>query len=1049
MSNREQNRIPDVIPAKIAESSGNFVELLKKYYEFMNQEGMPSYLINNSLMLRDFRETSEEYLNLLFREFGSSYSINNQANVDNILSNLDKIYAAKGSVDSIKVLFRVLFGEEVEVEFPKELILKPSDGNWLSDYSVMMRVIAGDPNKILGEYVEVETSFPNTPTQRFEVEVKRVERRSEEVYEIFVSRYFSGFFYFDSKIIYEDVEMILTPSLSKVIDIEDGGTGFRVGESFTINDYSRTGGFNDLVNLPQQYTRKEPSQSRLRQFDTQNVDIDVRSDGTITEVIDFDSGEWGPLRRTRVIRGTRETVREEYQDGTVKEYNQTIAGIVSPNLQVNWDAISSAMLELVEFDEPEYPLTFFNFLTSTNPSTGVQYADINGDGEISSSDATLLIRSVVGLSIPSSASDAIQDIIDDWFAATGETVTISIGLAISILRLSAGLSDPDAPALFNLMEWLKQTATGDDYPRGDIDNDGIIDTDDLLAFIKYYDEDGLRAELSTAELNWITTKIINPFNALTGAGQLFDGLTIDDILLAMGIIYSQDNRNQLHDFLLEMDGDYATGHVRADINNDGSVTTEDVTLLLRRASGLDISSEHLTWIDEVIAEPLLGSIYNPLLIDGPGTGAVCRVKEVGENGAITRLAFQSFGFDYPDNFRTFVEPTNPTGTPATLAFSNTIVGVSTPSYVDRKGFLSDIIKVQDNDFYQQFSYVVKTGADFNTFGDSIRKSINPAGMKFFAEQTITDEFNLSVDQEESTSFYFNRLFYELTDHFDDAINHFGKSLNEGVTSQEDSDYSLVKPLSDDYEVSENKDYDFNKPLADGYSALEDSVYSMEKDFVESISTGEELGAFTYLKSLADLASVSDETTLVDKDIYSISKSFVETVTATDSQPIIASSYTFLDSTEEVTDEELNLIRGKGFESEVATTVDLNVSSISKVLFDFTTIVEDPNISLGKVLSDDIASISDSDSVHFNKSVLDSASVSDETSLIDKDIYVLTKGVTDSVSSTESDILSINKPIEDESDANESGNLTYLSPYVEAGYFVDDFDYARDTQQRSF
>lgn len=60
-------------------------------------------------------------------------------------------------------------------------------------------------------------------------------------------------------------------------------------------------------------------------------------------------------------------------------------------------------------------------------------------------------------------------------------------------------------------------------------------------------------------------------------------------------------------------------------------------------------------------------------------------------------------------------------------------GYSYGTYTQRRGFVSDIIKLQDSYFYQKFSYVIRTGNNVDVWADTFNKLVHPAGMIFFGE----------------------------------------------------------------------------------------------------------------------------------------------------------------------------------------------------------------------------------------------------------------------------------------------------------------------------
>ena len=54
-------------------------------------------------------------------------------------------------------------------------------------------------------------------------------------------------------------------------------------------------------------------------------------------------------------------------------------------------------------------------------------------------------------------------------------------------------------------------------------------------------------------------------------------------------------------------------------------------------------------------------------------------------------------------------------------------------YLNNEGFLSDTQKIQDSDFYQRYSYVIKAGQNISTWKDTYNKLVHPAGFKYFGE----------------------------------------------------------------------------------------------------------------------------------------------------------------------------------------------------------------------------------------------------------------------------------------------------------------------------
>lgn len=57
-------------------------------------------------------------------------------------------------------------------------------------------------------------------------------------------------------------------------------------------------------------------------------------------------------------------------------------------------------------------------------------------------------------------------------------------------------------------------------------------------------------------------------------------------------------------------------------------------------------------------------------------------------------------------------------------------------YTDTKGFLSWNMRLQDNDYYQEYSYVIKVMKEVEKYRDILKSTVHPAGTKQFGEYTL-------------------------------------------------------------------------------------------------------------------------------------------------------------------------------------------------------------------------------------------------------------------------------------------------------------------------
>src|SRR6056300_729539 len=119
--------------------------------------------VNNIQDLLNFRDPDKVVSNFLtkFRnEFLNTLPENLSTGVDKrkLIKNVKSLYRAKGTNRGHELFFRLLFGLESETIYPRENILRASDGKW--DTKKILRAIAttGDTENLVGRTITGETS---------------------------------------------------------------------------------------------------------------------------------------------------------------------------------------------------------------------------------------------------------------------------------------------------------------------------------------------------------------------------------------------------------------------------------------------------------------------------------------------------------------------------------------------------------------------------------------------------------------------------------------------------------------------------------------------------------------------------------------------------------------------------------------------------------------------------------------------------------------------------------------------------------------------------
>lgn len=80
-------------------------------------------------------------------------------NLKSILSRARDFYSSKGTDASYKILFKILFGEDVEIVKPQDYMLRPSDNNYFVTKNILVEKVLGDidPLQLIGYTLHQET----------------------------------------------------------------------------------------------------------------------------------------------------------------------------------------------------------------------------------------------------------------------------------------------------------------------------------------------------------------------------------------------------------------------------------------------------------------------------------------------------------------------------------------------------------------------------------------------------------------------------------------------------------------------------------------------------------------------------------------------------------------------------------------------------------------------------------------------------------------------------------------------------------------------------
>ena len=160
--NRESSRTSTLIPEQLATSAEGLIKLLKDYYDYLNTEGLPSHEINRSIDNHNIDRISASYLDGIEGEIAKNVPNSKVLDRVSLYKKIVKFYSIRGSEDSLYTFFRIFFDEVATVTYPKERLFKLSDGDWdVSDnrdeIQIIGNLISGEiDNTSIGSIFEVK-----------------------------------------------------------------------------------------------------------------------------------------------------------------------------------------------------------------------------------------------------------------------------------------------------------------------------------------------------------------------------------------------------------------------------------------------------------------------------------------------------------------------------------------------------------------------------------------------------------------------------------------------------------------------------------------------------------------------------------------------------------------------------------------------------------------------------------------------------------------------------------------------------------------------------
>ena len=236
------------VPEFVRSDHPIFVNFLEAYYEWLEQK---INVFGRTVLLQDISDidrTLDEYVGHFKKQFLLNFpeklatdQDGNSVDEKTLLKNIKDFYQTKGSEKSYQLLFRLLYDSACDFYYPKEDILRASDGRWIEEQAIKITSANGVENfKMSGN--KIEQINRNNSEVTASARVYRVSQYNigpHEVTELFINSIVGEFKSGEDVFVTIDDGTVLSEVVyglfSDIVILEEG-EGYKTGDRCRIDD---------------------------------------------------------------------------------------------------------------------------------------------------------------------------------------------------------------------------------------------------------------------------------------------------------------------------------------------------------------------------------------------------------------------------------------------------------------------------------------------------------------------------------------------------------------------------------------------------------------------------------------------------------------------------------------------------------------------------------------------------------------------------------------------------------------------------------------------
>lgn len=753
------------------------MEFMEAYFSWLEETGNAQEVLTDFSNYRDIDKTVEDFLEYFRKNYFENIPKNVIVDKRLLAKHVKDLYVSKGASPAYKLLFRILFNQNVEIFYPGDDVLRASDGRWVEDRVIRTTSTISGANI---DYIDSSTVVGRTSGATAIVESKLRTQYSTVgmVLQKFIDGYTPPSFFRNSSATRTNSDGFLETVGNDVARIDyDGFTGENLGLLIEPSRQNHVINSNDFSNLSSWIHRRIVVFSNIHAspFGTMTADKIGDTNQLNTHYISqiFPSTNEQTYSYSVYIKADeRDMVQLKFTNAHFGDFAFATFDLTSGTIFEQGTSLLRAKIKACKNGYYRCTITATadtTFLLSQvfvylyDRTNGISFTGVGGEGvylscaqlesHASNSAETSYIPTEDVAALRESEYgyyDNIGDLLSTGSASIYVDVSRNVGDTVNsiFVQLSDLTNDFISFETVNNIVTLKNTSNGVLSTLSLNGPDVPVMPSRLVMGYRTKSQDnsltangiGVFSENTNANIAVGTKRIIFGSSTLNGHIRyiaIYPEFNSDvEVTTRTALTYNIMDLVPpviTEIYLSNINGEFIPGETVEFTNmlNSSSLSLSESVYEIYKGFNIVVSGTGYQVNDEIrIVEDLTGA-----------TIAVGNVSNIGPNGQIRTIAMNNFGITLLTDKTITIATENGSG--AVLEPITGTLGEFAGRWIGTYGQLSSDKRLQDNLYYQDYSYVLRSSVDVDTFSDIVKELIHPAGFQLFGE-LFSEEINVNV-----------------------------------------------------------------------------------------------------------------------------------------------------------------------------------------------------------------------------------------------------------------------------------------------------------------